>query len=137
MTYYVDSNFTYTAPLYTSTRGYATIKEAQDLEESTLFLRGHIYLDSIHFVNTKHLSISSANDYSCCATMHISDNLNPAFYSLNELLSLKSITLSMGNNSGAVIVRSGAAISTEKLNIITQPIEVNLNDILPTSTIEK
>jgi hypothetical protein len=141
--YYVDPYFRYRAPIETSDAVYAfaSLSEAIAAQEEDLVLRGHLYIDETQYINKRPLTLTSSDTYSCCATIHVAEDVSPAFYALHETLTLRSLTLSMGNNSGGVIMRRGTEVSTDdmiiiKANTVIGGSSVDLSNILSESTLD-
>jgi hypothetical protein len=141
--YYVDPYFNYRAPIETSDAVYAfaSLSEAIAAEEEDLVLRGHLYIDETQYINERPLTLTSSDIYSCCATVHVADDVSPAFYAVHETLTLRSLTLSMGNNSGGVIMRRGTEVATDDMIIIKASTviggsSVDLRDILSEDTLD-
>jgi hypothetical protein len=119
--YYIDNGMNYPAPLSNPSNSfaYSTLFDAVNDSLSEIYVRGVVYLDQQLVVNQNPVTIRGAADsHSCCATIRVPPNLNPAFYVLYENLMLQDLTLRMGQDSGGVLMRSPAALNGFQLNVV-------------------
>jgi hypothetical protein len=133
--YYIDSALTLSAPLVDSSgTAYINLVDAVDSNVGNISLRGDLYMDSQVVVSRALFRVSVSSDHACCATIHIPDNMNPAFTVTYPSMQLDGVTLSLGNNAGGIMMRNGAAQFERDLTILTYPsvgINVTVYDLLP------
>ncbi len=113
--YYIDPDFTFKAPIVSGTDAYDGIDSAIDGGKRDLRLRGQLRLTHTAVVNLRPQTLSSDMNYSCCATIHVSDNVSPAFLVVYENFGMSFITMSMGASTGGFAITTGHRYPLEQL----------------------
>lgn len=126
--YYIDPNFQFLGPIVNGNgTAYPTIDAALGDSVIDIQIRGQVYVTDTVLVNRGVTTIRPADQYSCCASINVADNVNPAFLVAYQCLTLRDLTLNMGANSGGVVVRDANPISVSIFSVITYFLPVNIS----------